>query len=165
MKNLFYKILITALLSSSSLSYAVQVGGVAPPLALKSIHSNELLTLESLRGKVVLVDFWSSWCASCRQSLPYFDELREKLTGEKFEIYAVNLDDKKREALKFLESVPVSYPIVWDETQDSPEQFAITRMPTSFLLDKNGVVRAIYVEFKKSDIAAFELDIRKLLAE
>lgn len=165
MKNIFYRMLLLALFLSPSLSLAVTVGDLAPNVELKSIHSGELLSLESLRGKVVLIDFWSSWCASCRQSLPYFDELRKKLTGEKFEVYAVNLDDKKKEALAFLKNIPVSYPIVWDETQDSPEQFAITRMPTSFLLDKDGVIRSVYVEFKKSDISGFELDIRRLLAE
>jgi thiol-disulfide isomerase/thioredoxin len=157
-------VVFTLMLSlATSLSHATKVGDVAPPVNLRLLGSDQVLSLSSLRGKVVLVDFWSSWCASCRQSIPYFDELRNKLSNEDFEVYAVNLDDKVSEAKAFLSNYPVSYPIVWDEAQDSPEEFDITKMPTSFLLDQQGVVRAVYVEFKKTDIAGFEKDIRRLL--
>jgi thiol-disulfide isomerase/thioredoxin len=163
MRALFLTILMLKALVASSLGYGVTVGKIAPPIELPSLANGRLLSLEGLRGKVVLVDFWSSWCASCRQSLPYFDTLRQKLSGEAFEIYAVNLDDDINEAITFLKEYPVTYSVVWDARQNSPEQYVIRRMPTSFLIDQAGVVRAIYVEFKKSDIAGFEADIRRLL--
>lgn len=165
MKCLISAVFALALWMVTSVSVAVTVGQPAPPIALPTLQTQQTLSLRDLRGKVVLVDFWSSWCASCRQSLPYFDTLRTQLQGEAFEIFAVNLDDEASEALEFLNAYPVSYPIVWDEAQASPEAYGITRMPTSFLIDQTGVVRAIYVEFKKSDIADFEQDIRRLLTQ
>lgn len=165
MKSLVTRLLALALFVAPAATYALKVGEAAPALKLPVLNSDKTRSLSSMRGKVVLVDFWSSWCGSCRQSLPYFEQLQAKLSNESFEMYAINLDDNVNEALAFLSKYPVTYPIVWDESQDSPEQFNVQRMPTSFLLDQEGIVRAIYVEFKKSDIASFEKDIRRLLAQ
>lgn len=110
-----------------------------------------------------MVDFWSSWCVHCRKSLPYFNKLRAALNTDQFEIYAINLDDEVEKAVAFLAKYPITYPTVWDEEQNSPEDFNVMEMPTSFLVDQNGVVHKIYVGFKEADILTYENDIRRLL--
>lgn len=154
---------LLVMLFLSSQSFAASVGSAAPPIQLQSLTTGQMMPLSSLRGKVVLVDFWASWCVPCRKSLPLFNDLRARIGADKFEIYAVNLDENKSDALGFLAKYPVSYPVVWDQAQSTPEQYQVMGMPSSYLVDQNGVLRAVHKGFKEEDIAKYEQEIRGLL--
>jgi thiol-disulfide isomerase/thioredoxin len=147
----------------SSLTFAAKVNDPAPPIELQSFTTGQTVTLESLRGKVVLVDFWASWCIPCRKSLPMFNELRANIGTEKFEILAVNLDENLDDANAFLASYPVSYPVVWDQGQVTPGLYDVQGMPSSYIVDQNGVVRAAHKGFKEEDIVKYDQEIRALL--
>lgn len=145
----------------------VQVGQSAPPISLPLLATDnaEVLTLYSLRGKVVYLDFWASWCGPCRVSFPQLEELRQELGPRGFEVLAVNVDEFEPDALRFLEEVSVSYPVVRDGAGDTPATYGILGMPTGYLIDRSGTVRLVHQGYRKSDGAALREDIIELLGE
>lgn len=164
MKRLYsFAASLLVMLFLSSHSLAASVGSAAPPIQLKSLKTGQMESLAGLKGKVVLVDFWASWCIPCRKSLPMFNDLRAKIGADKFEIFAVNLDENVDDAMAFLAKYPVNYPVVWDQAQSTPEQYQVMGMPSSYLVDQNGVLRAVHKGFKEEDIGKYEQEIRGLL--
>lgn len=136
-----------------------------PNFKLSVLNSNKTVELKSLRGKVVYVDFWASWCGPCRESMPKFEVLYKQLSAKGFEILAVNLDESKSDAQHFLKSYPVSYTILYDATGATPQQFGVKVMPTGYLLDRFGMVRFVHQGFRDGDEIKLKKQIQKLLAE
>ncbi len=145
------------------LASALEVGETAPSFRLPQLDGAAKFSLKSLRGKVVYVDFWASWCGPCRQSLPMLSDLREELKGKGFEVLAVNLDEDPAAGIAFLKEYPVSYPVVSDPKGLVPERYGLQGMPTSYLIDRNGVVQMIHVGFKKKDMPEIKKAVVKLL--
>jgi len=100
-----------------------------------------------LKGKLVLVDFWASWCGPCKASFPAMEELQQKYGAKGLVILAVNLDDKQSEMEDFLKKHPVTFPVVRDAAKKLVAAACIASMPTSFLLDGEGKVRAVHNGF------------------
>lgn len=165
MKRLYVLLVAVLTVCIPSLSAAATVGAEAPPIQLKSLTTGQTMALSSLRGKVVLVDFWASWCVPCRKSLPMFNDLRARIGEDKFEIFAVNLDENFDDAMGFLSKYPVNYPVVWDQAQKTPESYQVMGMPSSYLVDQNGILRAVHKGFKEQDIGKYEGEIRRLLGQ
>lgn len=145
----------------------VRVGDPAPPVTLPVLAGDAAarLHLDSLRGRVVYVDFWASWCGPCRLSFPRLDALRRELGPRGFEVFAVNVDEIETDARSFLEENPVSYPVVRDGSGDTPARFGILGMPTGYLLDRRGVVRAVHQGFRRGDEQVLRAEILSLLGE
>jgi len=145
----------------------VQAGQAAPPLSLPllSAGSPAVFTLASLQGKVVYLDFWASWCGPCRVSFPQLEQLRRELGPRGFEVLAVNVDEVEADALRFLQEVPVTYPVVRDATGETPRSYGIPGMPTGFLIDRSGVIRLVHQGYRKSDGAALRASIMEVLGE
>jgi len=102
---------------------------------------------ESLKGKVVLVDFWASWCGPCVESFPAMDELQKKYGPQGLVILAINVDEKKADMEDFLKTHPVSFTIVRDAAQKLVDKVEVGTMPSSFLLDTEGKVRFAHSGF------------------
>ena len=153
--------LLCAVLSSTAL--AIKPGEFAPELNLAQIDSNLQLRLSDLRGSIVYVDFWASWCGPCRQSMPLYEALFQRLNSKSFRILAVNLDEELKDAEKFLKRHPVSYSVLLDPTGKSAKAWSVPAMPTSYLVDSNGKVAYIYAGFEASHIGEIEDDIKTLL--
>lgn len=123
------------------------------------------MSLSSLRGKVVYVDFWASWCGPCRVSFPQLDELRSELGAQGFEVLAISVDEVESDALQFLSEVPVNYLVVHDGSGATPQAWGILGMPTGYLVDRQGVVRKIHKGYKKSDGEKLRAEVVQLLGE
>lgn len=141
------------------------VGQEAPAVRLPELSGGGDVTLESLRGKVVYLDFWASWCGPCRVSFPILEALASELGPDGFEVLAINVDEVESDAQEFLSDVPVSYLVVRDAEGVSPQAYGILGMPTGYLIDREGVVREIHQGFRKSDGDQLRAEIVKLLGE
>jgi thiol-disulfide isomerase/thioredoxin len=117
------------------------------------------VSLENFRGKVVYVDFWASWCGPCRKSLPLYEEMKEEFPSETFEIVAINLDEDRNDAVRFLEKHPVSYTILLDPAGTTASQWQIQAMPTSFLLGADGRVIRSWAGFYPSHMEEIQNEI------
>jgi thiol-disulfide isomerase/thioredoxin len=142
------------------------VGKPAPTFELPVFGSeSSRIALQSLRGKVVLLDFWASWCGPCRQSFPLYEKLHGELPAEDFTLLAINLDEMTDGPAAFLYDHPVTYTLLADPTGDVAKKFGLIGMPTSFVIDRDGVVRSRHTGFKPQDIEVVRGEIRELIAD
>jgi thiol-disulfide isomerase/thioredoxin len=144
---------------------ATDVGQPAPQFTLPTLQQNQPTALKQYAGKVIYLDFWASWCAPCRTSFPLLDKLHEKLKGQGFTVVAVNLDEDKANAEKFLQEFPVGFTVLRDAKGEWADQYVVESMPTSFIIDKQGVVQNIHHGFASNDIKELEEKIMTLLAK
>jgi len=121
------------------------------------------LDLASHKGKVVYLDFWASWCGPCAAALPAIDKLQKEFGDKGFQVLAVNVDQDVRDARRFLARRPVGYPSVADPTGSIPTRFEVETMPTSFLIDRDGVVQYVHKGFRSGDVEEIRSQITKLL--
>jgi len=154
---------ILLLLAYSTSMYAAK--GAYPHFNLSELKSSKKIKLSQFRGKVVYVDFWASWCGPCRQSMPKFNVLYNKMSRKGFTILAVNLDEQVDDAKRFLKDYPVNYTVLHDTTGATPKQFGVSVMPTGYLLDRFGMVRYVHQGFRKGDDQLLMKKIKKLLSE
>ena len=135
----------------------------APEFELPVLDQSRTLSLADLKGKVVYLDFWASWCAPCALSLPELEKLRARFKNEGFEVIAVNLDRSLADARRFLSDKDINYPILVDRQQLTPERYGVAGMPTAFLLDRKGQLRQTHTGFKKGDTDKLARMIQELL--
>lgn len=145
---------------------AVESGGAAPTVALPRLGSIEPPpAIATLKGRVVYVDFWASWCVPCRLSMPVLDALYKKHSAAGFTVIGVNKDTTADDAQKFLKRVPVSFPLARDEQDAVAKAFDVKAMPSGYLIDRKGVVRKVHRGFTVETAGALEREIQELLKE
>jgi thiol-disulfide isomerase/thioredoxin len=159
---------VLLLLAASAAAHAAGdtvVGNPAPAFDLPVLGADSRhMAIESLRGKVVLLDFWASWCGPCRESFPLYEKLRGELPDKDFTLLAINLDETADAPAAFLHEHPVSYASLADPGGDVAKKFGLIGMPTSFVIDRDGVVRIRHTGFKPQDIEKLRGEIRELIA-
>ena len=156
---------VAAFFAAASTTQAIEIGKPAPAFELPSPGSAARISLGQYKGKVVFVDFWASWCGPCRQSLPLYEKLHAELAHEDFAILAINLDENAADAQAFLAQHPVSYTILSDPEGDVPKSFGLVGMPSSYLIDRDGILRAVHTGFDPADIAKLRAEIEGLLGK
>ena len=160
--------LLTMLLAAALLASpaaAIEEGDKAPGFRAPALDGPKSLSLTDYRGKVVYLDFWASWCAPCATALPVLDSFRDEFGSDEFQVLAVNVDNDPEKARKFLKKRPVGYPSVLDPKGKLPEQFGVQTMPTSFLIDRKGVVRYVHKGFRRGDEETLREHIAALVAQ
>lgn len=123
-----------------------------PKLGMETLAGTRL-TIESLKGKVVILDFWAPWCIPCRKSFPFLDSLQKRYGARGLQVVALTLDDNREAIDAFVEEIPVTFPVACDSTGWAGEAFQVVAMPTTFLLDREG---RIVARFEGSDGAVHE---------
>ena len=157
---------LAALLPLASPSLAVEPGEPVPSISLPRLdESGKPVALSGLRGKVVYVDFWASWCLPCRISMPALDRLYKEHGAKGFEVVGVNKDVRPEDAERFLKRVPVTFVLVSDGSDIAAKAFHVKTMPSGYLVDRKGVVRHVHGGFTRSTSAELEEQVVKLLAE
>jgi cytochrome c biogenesis protein CcmG, thiol:disulfide interchange protein DsbE len=143
---------------------AAERGRPAPDIRLHDSAGVDL-KLSDLRGKVVVVDFWASWCAPCRKSFPALVDLQSLYGSKGLEVIAVNVDQQRRDAEAFLSAQPPGLRIVFDERGTTPKAFQVQAMPSSFVIGRDGTVRFVHVGFTDKVLDDFRREIAQLLDE
>ena len=117
----------------------------APKFVLPGLHGE--VSSDSLRGRIVLVDFWASWCAPCRRSFPWLASMQKQWGDKGLVIVAINLDKDRAAAERFLARYPATFPVAFDPAGKTAETFRVAAMPTSFVLGPDGEIRATHAGF------------------
>ena len=137
------------------------IGKKAPDFMLKSLTNNSQVSLSSFNGKVVLVDFWASWCAPCKLSMPELEKLSGKYKD--FTVIAVNIDDDKANAIKFLKELKLDVNAVHDGSKEVVSKYNVPEMPTAYLIDQYGKIQYIYSGYSEEKLKKLEFQIRGLV--
>lgn len=151
------------LFTTASVSLALEAGDRAPAFAAPTLGGGGTVELGHYRGKIVYLDFWASWCAPCLTAVPEVEAMRKEFPSTDFQVIAVNLDQTAYKALRFLAKNPIGYPSASDPKGRLPGQFGVDTMPTSYLIDREGVIRYVHRGFKRGDTAKLRHEIRALL--
>jgi thiol-disulfide isomerase/thioredoxin len=152
---------LVALVATPAL--ALEEGDVAPAWSAPSLSGGAPVSLASARGRVVVLDFWASWCAPCRTALPLLDALRREFPADSFTVLAVNVDREPEAARRFLARRPVGYPSASDPEGRIPASFGLETMPTSYLIDRAGVIRYVHEGFERGDVETLRARIAELV--
>lgn len=145
-----------------------ELGIQAPTCELAALSSKggfERLRARSFAGKTVLVDFWASWCPTCEHAFPFMNDLARDYRDRGFEVVAVNLDADPRDALEFLARHPVEFEIAHDPTGRCPRAFGLIGMPSAYLIDAEGRIRAVTRGFRRGEAEGLRSRIETLIAE
>ena len=136
----------------------------APNVALRDANG-ATVQLAAYKGKIVLIDFWASWCPPCKASFPAIDALYGEYRSRGVEVLAVNLDERRRDADTFLGDHPHRLTVLFDPNGASPVAFGVKGMPTSFLIDTAGNIRFTHAGYSGNVDAIYRQEIAQLLAE
>ena len=164
MKFLIQKILIVTLFVVSSAGASVQLKQPAPDFVLKS-QSGKNIRLSEERGNVILLNFWASWCGPCRKEIPMLNTLHQQFEKLGFKVIGVNIDKRKKPAEKMMQDFQIAYPVLFDGQQKTSELYGVDAMPSTVIIDRDGIVRGIHRGYKKSYDAVYMDEIRKLVKE
>ncbi|MEJ2046118.1 MAG: TlpA disulfide reductase family protein [Reinekea sp.] len=127
--------------------------------------SAESFNVSDYKGQVVYLDFWASWCGPCRASFPWMNTIQKRYQSQGLQVIAVNLDQESELAADFLKQFPASFTIFYDPEGVLAQQYKVTSMPHSFLIDRSGQLVSSHKGFRQSKKAEYEQEIQALLAE
>lgn len=133
----------------------------APAFKLKSDQG--IISLSRLKGRVVYLDFWASWCKPCRKSFPFMNELHARYRQQGLVVIAINLDEEKSDAALFLEKFPAHFVVAYDAEGDTARNYDLTIMPSSWIINRKGNIISQHAGFKESDMDTIETNIRRVL--
>ena len=139
-------------------------GQPAPEFTLKSLKDKNL-SLKELRGQVVMINFWATWCAPCRQEIPALNTLYEKYRDAGFVLLGVNVDSESVNAIQMVSKLKATYPILFDTDKRASVLYQVSAMPTTILIDRDGKVRYIQKGYVTGIESKYQTQIRELLKE
>lgn len=157
-------VVVMSCLFFAALSQAESMSGPAPNFTLKSIDGKNV-KLSELRGEVVMVNFWASWCGPCRQEMPILDAMYEEYQDLGFTILGVNVEEDPNAAKKLLKSIPVTFPILLDGENSVSKDYEVVAMPSTFMVDRDGNLRYKHLGYLPGYENEYERQVRELLAE
>ena len=133
-----------------------------PDFTLKSM-SGDNLRLEELRGQVVLINFWASWCGPCRQEMPVLQKIHDRYEKLGFTVLGVNVDEQPEKARRIVDRLTLDFPLLLDTNQTVSEAYQVNAMPFTVLVDRNGTVRYVHRGYKPGDEAQYVNKLKPLL--
>ena len=162
MTRIIFTGLLTLLVASNS--HGVGLKESAPDFTLKSLGGGNL-RLEEYRGQVVLINFWASWCGPCRQEMPLLDRLHHRYEDTGFAVLGVNVEGELEPAQEIVDKINVTFPILIDDGQKVSEMYNLQAMPSTVVVDRDGVVRYIHLGYKPGDEAKYVEVVKQLIRE
>lgn len=157
-KIIFFILLSLALLNFDAYADVAQ----APDIRLSTASGT--IQLSDLKGKVVYLDFWASWCLPCKKSFPWMSDMKKRYAEQGFAIVAVNLDKERALADEFLKLMDVNFTVAFDASGNSASKYKLRGMPSSYLIGRDGKVHASHIGFREKDKKELEQAIKNLLS-
>ncbi|MBL8200187.1 MAG: TlpA family protein disulfide reductase [Chromatiales bacterium] len=161
------RILASLVMAGALMAAPVIAGDAAAPAAdfsLKS-RSGEAVSLGALKGQVVLINFWATWCGPCRKEMPLLEQIQKKYAPLGFTMLGVNVEEDTRLMEAFLKDVPVTFPILLDPANGVSKLYDVSAMPSTVIVDRKGNVRYIHQGYKPGDEGKYQDMIRQLIRE
>jgi len=157
-------ILVAVAVVAAAQCLVASVSTSAPDVVLQG-PAGAPVRVSDYKGKVLLVDFWASWCVPCKASFPALDAIYREFQPKGLEVLAVNLDEQRRSADAFLAQHPHRMAVLFDPKGVAPEAFGVKGMPTSFLIDKTGAIRFTHTGYSGNVDVSYRREIAQLLGE
>jgi cytochrome c biogenesis protein CcmG/thiol:disulfide interchange protein DsbE len=139
-------------------------GRTAPSVRLRAIDGSTV-ELKNLNGKVLLVDFWASWCLPCKAVFPKLNALHDEFKRKDVEVVAINVDEKRRDADAFLAATPHTLRVLLDPRMAAADAFRVRQIPTAFVIDRSGTIRYTHEGYSVEALDTFRTEVAALLAE
>ncbi len=143
---------------------AIQPSAIAPDFTLRSVGGPNL-RLQEQRGRVVLVNFWATWCAPCRQEMPHLNKLYDKYRSSGLVLLGVNIDDDARTATDLAAKLGLQVPVLRDTDKTVSRLYEMGAMPSTVLIDREGRVRYLHRGYRDGYEVTYDEQIRALLKE
>lgn len=137
-------------------------GQRAPGFNLSSLKGDKV-SLSGLTGQVVVVDFWAQWCGPCKEELPQLDKLQKEYAGKGVKIITVNIDKQRDNAEKLVKMLGLSLEVLLDPSGAVAASYDLPKMPSSYVVDKKGVIRYVHEGFESGDVARFKKELDELV--
>src|SRR5882672_4015898 len=153
-----------ALLGAALVAAAVTPATKAPDFALRSLEGPNL-RLQEQRGRVVMVNFWATWCGPCRVEMPHLARLYDKYRASGFQLLGINIDKDPRQAATVSTKLGLRFPVLFDTEKKVSKLYYLTTMPSTVLIDRDGKVRYIHRGYRDGYEDTYEKQIRELLKE
>jgi peroxiredoxin len=161
---------IVAILAATLLGSVFATGsvvatqGAAPAFSLQT-RDGQTLSLEDFRGEVVMINFWATWCGPCRQEMPLLEEIYQRYNKLGFTLLGVNVEEHSNDADRFLAETPVSFPILFDPSNEVSKQYGVSAMPSTVIVDREGNVRFLHHGYQPGYENEYQNQIRELVRE
>ncbi len=153
-----------ALLAAGSAQAALSANAPAPDFTLRSLDGVNLRLAEQ-RGRVVMVNFWATWCGPCRQEMPHLSRLYEKYRASGFTLLGVNVDEDAKQAAATAGRLGVKFPVLFDGSKSVSKLYDLQSMPSTVLIDRDGRVRYLHRGYRDGLEESYEKQIRELVKE
>ena len=153
---------MTLMLVVSAMASATD--GPAPDFSLPD-KSGTMLSLSAFSGQVVLLNFWASWCGPCREEMPLLDALQQRYESLGFTMLGINVEEDSSAADRFLQSTPVSFPILYDRENSVSKLYDVIAMPSTVLIGRDGRVRYVHHGYEPGYENDYQNQIRELVKE
>jgi peroxiredoxin len=163
--NIKHWVRAAAVASTLALSSLVGASAsLAPKFSLPS-RSGDTVSLDQLKGQVVMLNFWASWCGPCRKEMPLLDQMHKRYSSLGFTLLGVNVEANTKDAERWLAETPVSFPVVFDKDSKVSKLYDVNAMPSTVFIDRKGNVRYLHRGYKPGDESEYLNQIRALLKE
>jgi len=162
MRNRIAALAATLLLALPA--WAGAAGVQAPAFTLQSVDGRTV-SLAQFKGDVVMINFWASWCGPCRQEMPLLDSIYKQYKDMGFVLLGVNVEPDAHSANAWLRKTPVSYPILYDPKSQVSQLYQVQAMPTTVIVDRQGVVRFVHNGYVPGDENQYMNSIRALIVQ
>jgi peroxiredoxin len=152
-------------LGAVALAPAAVPQSAAPDFTLRTMDGKNL-RLQEQRGRVVMINFWATWCAPCRQEMPHLSKLYDKYRGSGFELLAVNVDEEQAKAIGLAQQLKLKFPVLFDgERKQVSGLYDLKAMPSTVIIDRDGRVRHVHRGYRDGYETTYDQQIRDLLKE
>ena len=167
MRNTVSRLTAAVVLAATLLSVPVIAADATGPAAEFNLKSRDgaVVSLSGLKGQVVLINFWATWCGPCRKEMPLLEQIQKKYAPLGFTLVGINVEEDTRLMDTFLKDVPVSFPVLLDPANGVSKLYNVSAMPSTVIVDRKGNVRFIHQGYKPGDESKYQDMIRQLIRE